>query len=562
MSSQGFSFPPPPPPPPPAAAQQPPYNSASHGQQSGRWASRGGGARGGRGRGHGNRRGRGGQDGSRPSAYPSNPAGFNNHSPVNYGYPPQPQPTLYMPYPQSQSPSYQPPQNPSPYATGAPPQSSSQHSYHIYNTSSHPQPTASYPQQPAPGYSSGAPTSTSPMQWGVDMQSGYMPTQQAWQARSHGTSDRKPQPHHHHKRDHSAAFGKPQSTAPRTPAPPPVPSFGNPLPSKPPAVVDATRKLPKKRKRKHNQLGLTPKTDEHESSEEDDVDEESKLAASDAAPLQFTYKGRTSTLQSATDIAAWIAERRKNFPTQTRVEEKKKVAEEAKSIREAAREAARQKTKPAADPVDEAMRAQQKAEKLRRNLDREQKRFAKAEAQAEAARRRVEALTKATETGMNPEVAVSEHNVGSPVDAHDATQEPHDLSGLSDDDSDDWTSSSGSSNSSESDSDSAPEEVSARRHQPERVPPPPRDGHKKPTVCRYFGRHGRCNRGDQCKFSHEVAERGGKTKTPTETKGRKGLFQALLERQREDENRLVMEVIMQLGQGGLLEADPETPSNS
>jgi hypothetical protein len=33
-----------------------------------------------------------------------------------------------------------------------------------------------------------------------------------------------------------------------------------------------------------------------------------------------------------------------------------------------------------------------------------------------------------------------------------------------------------------------------------------------------------------------------------------------LERQKEDENRRVMEVIMQLGQGGLLAAEPETPS--
>lgn len=50
---------------------------------------------------------------------------------------------------------------------------------------------------------------------------------------------------------------------------------------KPPVSQERSRK-PRKKKRKHNQLGLTPKTVEHESSEEeeeDDVDEESKLAA-------------------------------------------------------------------------------------------------------------------------------------------------------------------------------------------------------------------------------------------------------------------------------------------
>lgn len=65
----------------------------------------------------------------------------------------------------------------------------------------------------------------------------------------------------------------------KTPVAPAVPSFGNPLPVKPPAPQEMARR-PKKKKRRHNQLGLTPKTLEHESSEEEenDVDEEAKLA--------------------------------------------------------------------------------------------------------------------------------------------------------------------------------------------------------------------------------------------------------------------------------------------
>lgn len=250
----------------------------------------------------------------------------------------------------------------------------------------------------------------------------------------HGRGPRPPHPHgnhgpksrHSHKRDHSAAFNKPQSTVPRTPAPPSVPSFGNPLPCKPPPAADATRK-PKKRKRKHNLLGLTPKTEEHESSEEEEeVDEESKLASSDGT-LQFTYKGQTATLQTASDIASWIAERKKKFPTAARIEEKKKAGEEAKAARDALRrekEKAKQQEKQEklekqgkqgkpkdekeqeqeqerklsdvqADPaIDAAMKAQRKADKIRRNLDREQKRFAKAEAEAEAARLKVAALQK------------------------------------------------------------------------------------------------------------------------------------------------------------------------
>lgn len=72
---------------------------------------------------------------------------------------------------------------------------------------------------------------------------------------------------------------------------PAVPSFGIPLPVKPPTPQETGRR--KKKKRRHNQLGLTPKTVEYESSEEEenDVDEEIKLAAAaglpDLKPLQY-----------------------------------------------------------------------------------------------------------------------------------------------------------------------------------------------------------------------------------------------------------------------------------
>ena len=410
---------------------------------------------------------------------------------------------------------------------------------------------------------------------------------------SHGNHG--PKQRHPNKRDHASAFHKPQSTAPKVPAPPAVPSFGNPLPCKPPPAADATRKQ-KKRKRKHNQLGLTPKTEEHESSEEEEeVDEEAKLGT-DNAPMQITYKGRTATLQSSSDIAAWIAERKKKFPTQARIAEKQKAAEEAKAARDAARETTRREkeqekekerekekeiTKSPAgrklsdaqasgdhvDPVlDAAMKAQRKADKIRRTLDREQKRFAKAEAEAEAARLKVEALQKqvqglkhgqpgastepsgssaALNVVVEAEVAGSTEMPKDPAsllatdshlgdlalpDGHDDNDDAMDL--MSDGDGaegSDWTSSSGSPSESDSESDdSAPEEVSSRREGPERVAPPPREG-KKP-LCRHFARSGQCNRGDKCKFSHEVSERpkhkpGDKDKN--DKRGRKGLFQAV-----------------------------------
>ncbi|KAE8390711.1 hypothetical protein BDV23DRAFT_172163 [Aspergillus alliaceus] len=422
----------------------------------------------------------------------------------------------------------------------------------------------------------------------------------------------------HMKRDHTSAFGKPQNISPRVPAPPPVPSFGNPLPSKPPPPVDASRK-PKKKKRKHNQLGLTPKTEEHESSEEeDDVDEESRLAhggADVAAALQFSYKGRTATLQSPAEIAAWIEERKKRFPTQAKIDEKKKAMEEAKKAKEEAlrqkdlrkqdmKKAPKNQVQAPADPVDAAEKAKRKADKLRRKLMKEQKKVERAEADAERARRRVEELQRGS-TGVEKDAATSfvqegqsqsnsenktniipDQDTGAsvtlpasghppdqipeptggvgPVSASDITPNGEDVMeiahgdvAVSSDvsDSSDWTSSSGSdlssSDSEDSDSDCAPEQVTSRREGPERVAPPPREAKKK--LCRHFARTGRCQRGDKCKFLHETPDRGAKAK-PIEKKGRKGLLQALLDRQKGDNDRKVMEAIVWLGDNGFLDA--------
>ena len=51
---------------------------------------------------------------------------------------------------------------------------------------------------------------------------------------------------------------------------------------------------------------------------------------SDANVLQFEYKGRTASLRTAAEIAAWIAERKKNYPTQAKAEAAKKESAEKK----------------------------------------------------------------------------------------------------------------------------------------------------------------------------------------------------------------------------------------
>lgn len=66
---------------------------------------------------------------------------------------------------------------------------------------------------------------------------------------------------------------------------------------------------------------------------------------------------------------------------------------------------------------------------------------------------------------------------------------------------DDDTSSSGSSSD-----DGEPDEAPSKRNGPERVPPPKRE--KPKSLCRAFLKTGYCKRGKNCKFLHELPERG------------------------------------------------------
>ena len=233
------------------------------------------------------------------------------------------------------------------------------------------------------------------------------------------------------KRTHNAAFINPDSTRPRPLAPPAVPEFGFNHSTQPQHSIDAPTapNQKRKKKRRHNQLGLTPKVEEHESSEEeDDVDEEAKLAAitGSSQQLQFTYKGRTSTLGTSTDIAAWIEERKKRFPTRERIEDRKKESEARKAEVQKQREEVFQQRQAAKEKMDRERQVsvvknepakedqvvntappgvkdatakfRAKAEKLRKKLEKEERRIARAESKASAQI----GLSKADAPDQNP----------------------------------------------------------------------------------------------------------------------------------------------------------------
>jgi Nuclear fragile X mental retardation-interacting protein 1 (NUFIP1)/Zinc finger C-x8-C-x5-C-x3-H type (and similar) len=134
------------------------------------------------------------------------------------------------------------------------------------------------------------------------------------------------------KRPYSTAFTKSPITGPKPQAAPAVPSFNASIPFSLPPKPTEPPPVKNKKPRKHNQLGLTPASQDHESSSNDE-NEEAKLSsmiANDADIVQFEYNGRIATLRTAAEIAAWIAERKKRYPTQAKAEAAKKEAAEKK----------------------------------------------------------------------------------------------------------------------------------------------------------------------------------------------------------------------------------------
>lgn len=342
MNAPNFSFPPPPPPPPKAA----PSTYQAHGQasylQSNGLGGRGGRPPRGRGRGEGYRGSRGGMfrgHGSsshfsagppRVSSYrPTSNSGYSHHTHTNAS-------TSYpLPeYPREQQSHYQAQQNG--FSQYPQPGNYSQSVFHgvAQPYTNQPHNPSLLPQSDTNGYGSlpygpaqlpfQAPSNW-PSMMGPAIRMGFESNlargchSQSNQAKSHGRSEhtrgmganpryydhssthgernpnypkRNSTPSSYHiknnrmqnpKRGASTASQRSGSSPARAQAAPAVPSFGISLPLKPPPPSD-NGKISRKKKRKHNQLGLTPKADVHESSEEEeDGDEEAKLAAAAAA---------------------------------------------------------------------------------------------------------------------------------------------------------------------------------------------------------------------------------------------------------------------------------------
>lgn len=360
------------------------------------------------------------------------------------------------------------------------------------------------------------------------------------------------------KRDHATAFGGDALRRSRPPAAPAVPSFTASLASllpkqAAPQPVPSAQSPPKERTK--NALGLTPANAELSESE-DDEEEEKRLAHGQAGQnLHFSYRGETATLRTAADIAAWIAERKRRYPTQAKREAAQKEADDKRKQREAEKQARMDALRLAKESRRKKRGGTlQNSHQVRIQTPSSQDDSARlAKLEAERLRRKA---VKAQRDLAVAEAALEDHlNKSGPAAG------PHIVDAASDDDSlgtisDSSDLSSDSDGSSSGSDDDAPPEVQSSKIQ---VPSNQKDeslpSKTSQRPCTAFWKTGKCRFGARCRYSHERKESSHATKeAQTRSKdGRKGLFQVMVEKEQEEEHRRVLSAVIALGKQGLLD---------
>jgi hypothetical protein len=308
------------------------------------------------------------------------------------------------------------------------------------------------------------------------------------------------------KRTRDQAFGnsnkghpmKKPSSAPKAQVAPSVPSFGAPLlPQKPQASIPLDGGL---KQRPQTSLGLIPQPhsshqdSDHEASEdeeEEEVDEEAALSALQNGPLSFEFNGELSTLGSSADIAEWIAERRKRWPSKRRVEEKQLEVqsrmEERRRIEQETRAAIAVASGGEYQPVE-------------RRDGRLQRQIRRPDTEGSVKQDEDSTMEAAQPTPLTSETTAQADQT--------AALDPPD-------------------NHSDSDSDAPPEQSSTKHSQPLRVPPPtalskpPKPLQQEAKPCTSFLAQGRCKFGNKCRYKHDSTP----SSVQGQAKGRKTLFQ-------------------------------------
>jgi hypothetical protein len=331
---------------------------------------------------------------------------------------------------------------------------------------------------------------------------------------------------------------------------PAIPTFGFTLPTplSAPAPSKPNRKHDKKRSKV--KLGLTNEAIPDESSDEEEVleDEEAALAAKiKGGGYAFEHDGEHISLQTAGDIAEWIKDRRRNFPTYEKAMQKAQAAEakrkhELEFVRKLRGKPSQAENQPARPERLPANREPRPPKELTPQMIERNKRDEKKQEELAALRKKLhESMMKKREAPTTVDLGVG---YGS------ATESEAESSVLSD--SSVVSSSEESSDSEADESDAPPEATSSKiAPPPVKVPPPaPAQIERKPDnekTCMSWRQYGKCKFGHSCRFQHPP-------KDSRDSKGEKrtGLYEKLVEQEMVKADQTMLDAIKYLGQNGFL----------
>jgi hypothetical protein len=229
----------------------------------------------------------------------------------------------------------------------------------------------------------------------------------------------------------------------------------------------------------HPKVDNDVQEDDDNDEEEEEVDEEAALSSLQNGPLSFEFNGELSTLSSSAEIAEWIAERKKRWPSHRRVAEKQHQVQERMNERRRIEHETRAAIASASGGVerllpDKRQLHQDETPPLTTTIVDQQ------------------STLNAARQSLAVEQTHQQHTPDAP--AQNANSK--------DDDDDD--------------SDAAPEEASSKPSQPIRVPPPTRQlraqqqQHQKHhqgelKQCISFVNQGRCKFGNKCRYKHDAS---------------------------------------------------------
>ncbi|KAI9709323.1 MAG: hypothetical protein M1820_003443 [Bogoriella megaspora] len=310
--------------------------------------------------------------------------------------------------------------------------------------------------------------------------------------------------------------------SPKVEVAPPVPSFGIQLPAKPlPQGKPTERKSlnqRSKKRRKINQLGLTPHGEVQDDSEDEDIDEEvafSKLSE----PSRVEYNGKTFALGSLAEIKAWISERKKRWPSKTRIAEKAR---------------------------EEDKRRQERKDAVKRLFggNKEDERRAKGEQQLNPNDRDASETGKLSKSRIrNRRRKINRSSARTREASEDGSKKVSNFVSLSS--SADTPKAEDSQTSSD-----VPDEQSSKVPVPE--PPPSSEGGKKGQVCQLWLGN-KCKFGAKCKYKHQRTEDDRPKASNQRPHGKVSLRERLLLQQREEDYALALKAIKYLGSQGFFD---------